>query len=184
MFLAVELDEPARRQAAGLIEQLAQLRDKVKWVEPGNLHWTVQFLGDVPADQADAIAEHGQRALADLPPFELELRGLGAFPSARRPQTIWLGAGAGAEGMAELFRRVSRALRPLGFKPETRRFSPHVTLGRLRDRASPALVQALGEHADDAVATMTAAWLTLFASTLLPAGPVYRVLHHMSLAAG
>ena len=98
-FVAVEISGPIRARAGELIAALAGTAADVKWVEPHNLHLTLKFLGDVHrAGNRPGVPGRG-RGAAEVEPFELEVRGAGAFPTAARPRTVWLGAGAGAEEM-------------------------------------------------------------------------------------
>ena len=69
----------------------------VKWVDVKNLHLTLKFLGDVPSREISTVCKAAQQGTAGIKPFELELRGAGAFPNADRPRTLWLGAGGGEQ---------------------------------------------------------------------------------------
>src|SRR5689334_18478770 len=89
-FVAVELAPTIRTQAEKLIAQLSGTSAKVKWVEPYNLHWTMVFLGNVPVLELPRVCEVLTDATADLPSFEIEARGAGAFPEASRPRTVWI----------------------------------------------------------------------------------------------
>jgi 2'-5' RNA ligase len=116
----------------------------VAWVARDNLHLTLKFLGGVEADRLERIATALAAAAAVSQPFDLEIRELGAFPTPERARVVWAGVGAGAEAAAALVSRIDAALGPLGFPPEARAFSAHVTLGRVRtSRPSPVLAETL-----------------------------------------
>ncbi len=185
-FIAVE-SSPEVRQAAGrLIQQLARLGRDVKWVEPENMHLTLQFLGDVASEQIPAISQAVRQAAAECRPFDLEIRGTGAFPNLRRPNVFWLGVGQGAEELAALAQKVQQALQKLGFRPEERPFHGHLTLGRVRRGGGQlaALIEHLRkEHAFQA-GWIPVRQLTLFSSQLTPQGPIYTPLDHARLAGG
>ena len=177
-FIAVEIDAAIRRAAARLIEQLRPAGADVKWVEPENLHLTLKFLGDLGADGVARVCQAVQKAAAGVPPFEIEIRGAGAFPNVHRPQTIWLGAGEGDDQMAQLAEQVESALEPFGFRRETRRFRTHLTIGRVRRDGgrTAGLGPALDEVAGYEAGRMPVEEVVVFSSELTRSGPIYKAM--------
>ena len=92
-FIAVSASPGIRQAAQKLAAVLRPAAGDVKWVAPENLHWTLQFLGDVDELEIPALCSAVSTAVADLESFDVEARGAGAFPAADRPRTLWLGAG-------------------------------------------------------------------------------------------
>jgi 2'-5' RNA ligase len=177
-FVAVEIDLPVRDRAESLIGQFRGVPADVKWVDRQNLHLTLKFLGDVPTTDTPQIIQAVTQAVAEIEPFRLEIRGAGAFPDLRRMRTIWLGVRAGAEPMIALERQVESALKKLRYPPEGRRFTPHLTIGRVRG-GGPALVdlgRLLQEHAEDEVGPTSVEEVVVFASHLDRLGPTYEAL--------
>ena len=129
-FVAVPASPEICRGALKLMGALRTAAGDVKWVEAENLHWTLQFLGEVDELETPAVCDAVAAAAGDLEPFELAARGAGAFPSSDRPRTLWLGAGSGFNEMVALQKAVQRKLGKLGFRGEARRYVPHLTLGR------------------------------------------------------
>jgi 2'-5' RNA ligase len=185
-FIAVEIDAAIRRAAAKLIEQLRSAGADVKWVEPENLHLTLKFLGDLGPDGVARVCRAVQQATACVPPFEIEIRGAGAFPNVHRPQTIWLGASDGDEQMAELAEQVESALEPFGFRRETRRFRTHLTIGRVRRNGGriAGLGSALAEQAGYEAGRMPVEEVVVFSSELTRAGPIYEAMGRAPLGGG
>jgi RNA 2',3'-cyclic 3'-phosphodiesterase len=182
-FIAVPLAPDIRRRALEVIYQLQPVAGDVKWVEPDNMHWTLQFLGNVDDLETPAICDAIAEAVSDVEPFELIVEGVGAFPSADRPRTLWLGAGRGSNEMSTLQSAIELALEPFGFRGEKRRYRPHVTLGRAGRGDSPQeLAELLATFADFSAGTMLIDEVTIFASLLTRQGPEYRVLAHASLS--
>jgi len=140
-FIAVGLTDEIK---AGLKELQAQLKSggqsSIKWVDPYSIHLTLKFLGGVDGDKISPITAAMTEAVKGVSPFSLKVEGLGAFPDLRRVQVVWVGVGGEVDRLARLQRRLESGLAGLGFAPEKRRFSPHLTLARVRDRA------ALGER--------------------------------------
>ncbi|NLF09654.1 MAG: RNA 2',3'-cyclic phosphodiesterase [Pirellulaceae bacterium] len=173
-FVAVEISQPIRARAAELIAALANAPAGVKWVEPHNLHLTLKFLGEVHQREAAAVCRAVEQAAGELPPFQFEVRGAGAFPSPARPRTVWIGAGKGDEQMVELHDRIEVRLAALGFREEHRRFQPHLTIGRARGGMGIAeLGEMVKQHADFTAGVMLVEKTTVFSSTLTPDGPIH-----------
>jgi 2'-5' RNA ligase len=182
-FVAVEIDAAVRQRAGELIEQLRGSGADVKWVEVENLHLTLKFLGEVRSREIPQVCEAVERAAAGAERFELELSGAGAFPNVRRPRTVWLGAGKGSEEMVLLHKEVEAALGKLGFRPEQRRFQPHLTIGRVR-RGGPAVAelgQLIEQRADFFAGRADVQQVVVFSSQLDRSGPTYEALSRARL---
>ena len=142
-FVAVETSEEVRARALELIAKLSLSGAKVTWVQRENLHLTLKFLDEVPSREIPRICDAVSEAVRGVEQFGMQIVTAGAFPSVARPRTLWLGAGNGADGMAALHARLETALAALGYRKEPRRFTPHLTIGRVRG-TGPSLA-ALGE---------------------------------------
>jgi 2'-5' RNA ligase len=181
LFVALDPPEPVRRRLAALGVDLrraaSRAADAVRWVPPENVHLTLQFLGAVPEERV-ADVEAAVRAAASVArPLSLEVRGAGGFPNARRPRVVWAGLGGDVAPLAALARDLGRRLAPLGFAPEERPFSPHLTLGRARDgRGAPGLAGALARAAEADGTPWRVAEVVLVESHLSPGGPRYEVV--------
>jgi 2'-5' RNA ligase len=196
-FVAVEASADVRAAAGRLVPLLEGQSEpraatgspdradasKIKWVEPANLHFTLNFLGDVPAENIDELCQAAVCAAARHRQFEIEVRGAGAFPTTQRPRTVWLGVAQGAEPMQLLQADIERELKKLGFRGEGRDYTPHLTIGRVRAlaRGDP-LPSRLARERDFAAGTMTVAEVVVFSSQLGPAGPAYTLLKRAPLA--
>ncbi|MDP8953286.1 MAG: RNA 2',3'-cyclic phosphodiesterase [Actinomycetota bacterium] len=124
--------------AAGAREAVQRLgagfADRVRWAKPENVHLTLKFLGEVwEEDLGDVRAALG-KVCSRHAPFEAELVGLGAFPSARRARVLWAGVGAGFKELRSVASDLDETLAPLGFEREKRPYTPHLTLGRVLGR--------------------------------------------------
>jgi 2'-5' RNA ligase len=182
-FIAVTASPEIRQAAVRLADQLRQAAGDVKWVAPENLHWTLQFLGDVEELEIPAVCSAVSTAVAELESFDLEARGAGAFPAADRPRTLWLGAGSGAQAMVALHGAIQKKLDRLGYRGEHRRFVPHITLGRAGRKGRPRpLVRELAGLAEYDAGLMLVDEVTVYASQLGPTGPSYEALARAPLA--
>lgn len=176
-FIAIEISSEVRSRARQLITRLSGTEAKVTWVKPHLLHLTLKFLGDVDLLDIPPVSAAVTEAVADLPPFEIEVRGAGAFPNAARPRTIWLGVNQGQGEMVELHDRVEHALSGMGFRRELRRFRPHLTIGRVRGaQAIGELGELVSQHADFSGGISSVDELVVMSSELEREGPVYEPL--------
>jgi 2'-5' RNA ligase len=185
-FIAIELPDGVKR---GLRELQAQLKAgssaPVKWVDPENIHLTLKFLGNVAADRIDEISLAMTEAARGISSFPLEVKELGVFPNPSRVQIVWVGLGGEVDKLARLQQRVESNLEKLGFPPEGRRFTPHLTLARVRDQATPSerekLGQLIAETEFAAAHKFTADSVKLMKSQLTREGPIYTRLSSAAL---
>jgi len=185
-FIAIELPPGLRAELSTLEEKLKAGRHSfVKWVDPESIHLTLKFLGSVPADAIPRVVEETARAAQSTPHFSLQMGSTGAFPNWQRPQVLWVGITGDTGKLAALHRELEGALSPLGYPPESRPFSPHLTLGRLRDRASAEDKRRLGQWAQsvrfESRLTFEVDGVRVMKSQLTPAGPVYSQLAFVDL---
>jgi 2'-5' RNA ligase len=187
LFVALEPPDLVRRRLAALADELRRAAgragDDVRWVAPENIHLTLQFLGAVPEERVPAVeAALRDTAAAAGRPLSLALRGAGGFPNARRPRVLWAGLEGDVAPLAALAVELGARLAKLGFPPEDRPFSPHLTLGRARDgRGAPGLAGALAAAAQVEATPWRASELVLFESHLSPRGPRYEPVTRVAL---
>jgi 2'-5' RNA ligase len=183
-FIAIEAADEVHGAALAAIERLRSADDNVKWVEPDNLHWTLQFLGDLTDVEMAEVCLRTVRAAAKHEAFDVTAHGVGAFPSIHRPRTLWLGAGEGAEQIIALQADIEQTLSSLGFRGENRKFVPHLTLGRAGrgSGGGRTLVERLEKLSDFDGGVMGVDAVTVFASELGREGPTYHVLAHAPLS--
>jgi 2'-5' RNA ligase len=187
-FVAIELDrafQVALRQIQDPLKR-SRVSHIARWVPPSSVHLTLRFLGNVPVNRVEEIRQGIVHACEGYSPFSVSLAGLGVFPNDRRPRVIWVGVGGEVETLTELQRAVDSTLEPLGFKPEKRGFTPHLTLARIRDRARPPERMELASLVIDAqdvpAVSMTVTEVCLIRSDLKPTGAVYTRLAAIPLA--
>src|SRR5947209_7275794 len=130
-FIAVELDEEIRDRLVSLQETLGRAVSDVKWVERENLHVTLLFLGEVDDREISKVCRIVQEGLTGRSPFHLAIEHLGCFGNPRRPRTLWVGVGAGADDLIGIHDALEIPLQELGYRREERRYQPHITLGRV-----------------------------------------------------
>ena len=178
-FVAIELAAPVLEALDHLQSQLKHKvpAGAVRWTRVESIHLTLQFLGDVAPGQVGNITAALKAVAAEHTAFELELVGLGVFPNPRRPRIVWVGISEPSGALNHLQRAIGRVLTPLGYPPEERAFTPHLTIGRAARDASPAQLTQLGEvitHTQlGRLGRMLVDHLSLMKSDLEPGGAVY-----------
>jgi len=177
IFIALPVDAAVRRTIAGAIPKED---GAVRWVKEHQYHITLKFLGEISEhelQQTCAAVEQVGRAWTE--PLHLAVRGVGAFPNTARARVVWVGITGDVGPLLRLQRSVEQALVGAGFPAERRPFTPHVTVGRLRDPGP--LPEAVLAYENFNFGTWTVPAVQVVESTLRPAGPVYTVRHEVAL---
>ena len=180
-FIAIELSDEARVALADLQNRLKAVVPprSVRWTAAPNVHLTLHFLGDVAVSDVKKITEAMNVAAMASQPLSLTLAGLGCFPNMRRPRIVWTGVSGDITALVKLHRELGDALKVVNFSPETRPYSPHLTIGRVNKRIQPRHLTLLGEvlEKDQAgvgqLARLAVTEVSLMKSDLKPSGPVY-----------
>jgi len=133
-FIAIDIPDDVRVaiEAAQVRLKQAPLGVKISWTNVTNLHLTLQFLGSIQETAIGKLEPVLQTAVARQQPFDVSVRGAGAFPDEKCPRVVWVGCEEDGGRLSALVRAVQEAVRPLGFVPPEHGFSAHLTLGRVR----------------------------------------------------
>jgi 2'-5' RNA ligase len=171
LFIAVPLPVEAASAVGRILDGVGEpgRARGIRWVQSEGLHLTLRFLGVATADAVDPIADALRVAAAGRMPFDVVLRGAGAFPSATRPRVLWLGIDDGAPELTALADALDRPLERAGWPLPTRPFRAHLTVARTdaaRYDAAAAAARALIARADGDPTRFTARRVVLFRSHL------------------
>jgi len=183
-FVAVPLPEEIRAGISSAAEEMARAlpQSGIKWFRKlENLHITVKFLGQVEETKLTELAGELSRALAPLPRFRLELRGMGAFPSPRKANVVWAGVEEGARALKAVAEAVDGVGDRFGFPREQRPFTGHVTVGRSKGRGVDARA-ALDAFAGRAFGATTVEEVHVYESRLGGEGSTYVLRSRAALA--
>jgi 2'-5' RNA ligase len=188
-FIAIELTPEVLDALERVAERLRRGEGgrAGRWVKSGGIHLTLKFLGEVPSEKLPAIYQAVDQACVAHAPFAFTVAGLGCFPNLRRPRVVWVGVREDTGRLARLQEAVERELNRLGFPPEGRAFTAHLTLARVGDRANPrdieALGKAVGAFQTGELGSMHVDVVSVMRSDLQPDGAAYTELHRASLRA-
>lgn len=188
IFIGIEIDAAARSAVDAASRELRGRVDRsvadaaVRWVPAENFHITLWFIGHVDEGRARAVLSAVGEPI-DAPVFSIELSGMGAFPPSGPPRVLWIGVGDGFDAVRTLHGVVESRLVPLGFEPEGRPYSPHLTLARIKDvaRNHAAALRALVRTTAAAPVRSAVAAVTVFESRVSSKGAVYTPLLRVPL---
>ena len=181
-FIAIKLTDEIEKNIENIRNTLRKAEADVRWVKPNSTHLTIKFLGPTLPEQVQEIKGIISNLCAESSGFEIELNGLGVFPGPKNPRVLWVGITRGVEQLQQLQKGLDRNLRKLGFKPENRKFSPHITLGRFRSpQGKQQLLEEVKKHENIECGRMAAGSVRFIKSTLTPSGPIYENLFSAEL---
>lgn len=175
-FLAFDIEsDTVSNRLASAQKLLVETGADLKLVAPENIHITVRFLGNITPTMVEQIAEEMKKV--QFAPFNVQISGLGAFPDLRYPRVVWAGITEGADQLKSVFSQLEPRLRSLGFTPDHKGFSPHLTIARVRSGRNKAqLAKFVTENANYEFGAIKAQCLRLKKSDLTPKGPIYSTL--------
>lgn len=180
-FIAVELAPGVKHRAGELIKKLKPTGADVNWVPPQEMHLTLKFLGEISRDEIIPLCRLTQEVAAKFQPFDLGFSGTGAFPHTDHPRSLWIGVEEGLEELRALQTALEQGIYDqLGFPKERRRFTPHLTIGRVH-KATPEMNDVMEANSEFAGDFSEVDELTVFASYKERDGHRYEALGHATL---
>jgi len=185
VFIAIDIDEQIRKGLSRLQNEMRSKVDvrknDVKWVNPDVMHLTLKFLGEIKDDQAVDACNITKEVASRHESFELEVETVGYF-GGRSARVLWVGTGQNCENLLQLQSDLEQELASAGWPAETRKFSGHLTLCRVRNsKAGVKLAQMTEGYKDFKLGTVWVESVSVYQSQLTPKGPVYTVLGNYKL---
>ena len=185
-FIAIDIDDKIRKALGDLQQQLASKADikksDVKWVDPENIHLTLKFLGEIKDEKSVDVCNIVKGIVAGHKSFELDIQTVGCF-GGRSARVLWVGTGEGNENLLQLQKDLEQQLTLAGWPKETREFTGHLTLCRIRNsKAGIKLAEMTKDYKDFKLGTMPADSVSVYQSQLTPTGPIYTILGDYKLS--
>lgn len=174
-FIAIELPDALKQQLTAIQQELKPLRERISWSKPDNIHLTIKFLGDVESEMVAIVAGALTEIAEKQRSFEFTVKGLGGFPSIRRPRVLWAGVDDRSKELANLAKKIDDELIHFGFSRENRKFAPHLTLGRVKAPPGNSFIQTFQQLNFDG-GSVVVNQIVLFKSDLKPSGATYTPL--------
>jgi len=175
-FMAFDIEsELVLKKITDVQNLIAKSGADLKIVEPKNIHITIRFLGNITANMVEKI--FGEMKKVQFTIFDVKIHGVGAFPNLRYPRVLWAGITQGADQLRSIFNQLEPRLRSLGFAPEPKGFSPHLTIARVKSGRNKAeLGKCVTENVNYEFGIVRAQCLRLKRSDLTSKGPIYSTL--------
>jgi RNA 2',3'-cyclic 3'-phosphodiesterase len=172
-FICIEIPQSIKERINRLQEILRQIDAQISWTKPSNIHLTLKFLGGVEATRIERVKKALERAANGISPFEVEVGRAGCFPSPRSPRVLWVGFSNLPERLQQLYSNIEDELAREGFEREKRKFSPHLTIARIRPPHNAARVADALIASGFATERFRATAVIVMRSDLKPAGSIY-----------
>ncbi len=188
IFIALPINDELKNRLKQIQEDLRLVNTDVKWTVPERMHLTLKFIGNTRVSQIDGICKAVSEIASSFSPFFISLSSVGAFPNVNCPQIIWAGIDEGKEIICEMNHQMENRLAILGFKKETKKFSPHLTIGMVRGRKGIAELTKKIVTIETPVErlrkmSMTVSDIHIMKSQLTPQGAIHSVLGTIALKA-
>lgn len=177
-FISIELSDSIKDSLAQAQSHLKYAGADVKWIEKGNIHLTLKFLGEIDEKKCEEVKITLDKIAGETRPFEISIKDIGAFPKIEFPRVIWVGLDKGAAESKILAEKIDDALSKIGFQKESRPFTAHLTIGRVRSSKNKSALQDKLQTTSLAPGPLSLVLaVILFQSTLTPNGSIYTKLH-------
>ena len=174
-FLAIDSDDDLKPKINKIIREFKQIDANIKYVELQNLHFTLKFFGDIDTEGIDLISEKVEKVMKDFGPFDIKIKGCGAFPNKNRIKVIWVGLDED-KILKDLHDKLDKEFNSIGFDLD-KKFSSHLTLGRMRSaKGKDKVKDTLEKYENMDIGSMEVTGIVLKKSTLTPNGPIYEDL--------
>jgi RNA 2',3'-cyclic 3'-phosphodiesterase len=175
-FISVTLPKKIVSLSEMLQTTIVSKKDNLKWVNPGNIHLTLKFLGNTPFEAADEINEVLKKMVVSYSGMELNINGTGCFPKIERPRVLWLGVGGEVSQLQIFVSDLNKKMEKLGFPLDENEFIPHITLARIKypPKDTPDVSNYINTSYEPIKFNINR--IRFMSSELFPNGPIYSIL--------
>ncbi|MCK5738100.1 RNA 2',3'-cyclic phosphodiesterase [bacterium] len=181
-FLAIEIPVSIKQGIGAFQDELRESGHGVSWVKAANLHITLKFLGNIDWNQRRAIIAALPEVCQNYDPFSIRVKETGVFPNVKQPRIFWVGCSDSKNILGQIFLSIDKALTDIGFEPEARPFSPHLTIGRIKQPYSTGiLVSQMQKNTFFSAGQFQASSVKLIKSELHPGGAIYTPIAEFQL---
>ena len=182
-FFAIPISSVCRQEINMIVLELKKdLSSDIKWVNAENLHLTLKFLGEFRPNEIPLIEKMLRPALSSFKQFQLSFQNFGVFPNNQKPKVIWIGIRYPKE-LEQIFQEIENAAENLGFPKEDRGFSPHITIGRVKNDSHDLfkIGTVIKNKYVDEICISHVYEVIFYRSNLTPTGPIYTKLFQIPL---
>ncbi len=181
-FIAITVPPSIQGTVEKIQERFKEIRSPIRWVKPSHLHLTLKFLGNVDEEQIEDIKECLANAGQEINTFLLKSTEIGIFPNINYPRVVWLGFSDPTRLLHKLEENIENQLQKIGFQPEDRKFTPHLTIGRIKSlKGKTDIIRMIHNEKNISYDNIHVTGIKLIKSNLKPSGPEYSVLYSLEL---
>jgi len=178
-FVAIEIPDNIKKEIDQYIYNLKKISSEVKWIKASSMHITLKFLGEIESGLYNRVGDSLKSVNEVSNPFKIQIKDFGAFPNSKKPRVVWLGLNPNpGDSLTKLFNWIDGKTAELGFERENRKFSPHLTLGRIKYPGNYSSIFEYMENNSLKDLEFTATQIVLMRSQLRPAGAHYTVINN------
>ncbi len=184
-FIAVDTSGEVRQRIIRMVDALKVESKDVRWVHPEKMHITMYFLGDLIEDELQVIEHVIHSAVENIRPFSISVEGVWAFPRITAPRVLWVGVKNDTGELKRMHDSLCRGFIEEGARVDyeaEKKYTPHITIGRVKGRNTGGLIEALDSATDGSFGTFTVSEVVLYRSTLTPQGPLYNPIQVFPLS--
>jgi 2'-5' RNA ligase len=181
-FVSIEIPDDIKNSIEKSIGELKLILPHIKWVDKKNLHITLKFLGMVEDSKIGGLADSVAEVVKGFGTIKAGFAGFGMFPDQKHPRVIWVGITEGGDKLKELADKIEDKLSTEGYGEEEREFSPHLTIGRIKEKIDDeALAGFIKKNEKASFGGFAAKSISMMKSTLMRSGPVYEEVKQITL---
>ena len=175
-FLAADIETGVNEKIGKFTENLRRIDQNVKWVKPANNHLTIYFFGEIDETGKDVLEKTIQAAVEEIAPFSVSAGGLSAFPSMKRPRVFWTGIENTTGELNRIYEYIKNdlPLKSIKVNIETRDYTPHLTIGRVKGRCGEGIITELSSHREIEFGKFRIKSIVFYQSILRREGPLYK----------
>jgi len=184
-FIAISLPPQVRELSVRVRDRFRECDAMISWVQPENVHLTIKFLGNISEEKITPVVKGIRKALGRARPFTMEINEVGVFPNLKYPRIIWMGIENPVHTLIDLENRISEGMEALGFPREEKKFTPHITLGRVRSlKGKNRLIEIIQSQRMLYCEAVDVRSVQLYKSELSRTGALHTVLASVGLGEG
>ena len=181
IFIGIKFGDKTREEIEKALKPFKKIASPIKWVKTENIHLTLKFIGEVPAEKVTLIEESLSGRKFSVGDFDLKIAGFGKFGRDSELNILWMGIEKNVK-LEDIYRRIEDSLRTIGIPKEKRPFKPHLTVGRNKKRYNfKPIFEGLQENAKTFVCKFRVKVFQIFKSELFSTGPVYTILKEIAV---
>lgn len=182
LFVAVEITGEIRKKLAEFQDELKKVDADVGWVAPENIHITLKFIGALDEEKIEAVTTVIRDSVIHIKPFDLDCTGAGTLPTEKNPRVIFADVIDAGGILAKIHERLDNQFMALGVEHEDRKFTAHLTVGRIKTRRNVRkLIERIYSYNGFNFGPELVTQVVLMKSDLSPEGPIYTNLHSVDL---